>query len=137
MGAAAAHSLRLLYPAILLFACIGIYSVGNSAFDVGLAAAFGLLGYILVKAAFEPAPLLLGFILGPLMEENLRRAMTMSRGDAGVFLREPVSLGLLLLASSFWPPRCCGRQARPPRGLRRMSAGSWKARMKPDADIGR
>ncbi len=92
---------RLLYPAILLFACIGIYSVSNSAFDVGLAAAFGLLGYILVKAAFEPAPLLLGFILGPLMEENLRRAMTMSRGDPGVFVREPVSLGLLLLAAAF------------------------------------
>ncbi|MCG5241633.1 tripartite tricarboxylate transporter permease [Azospirillum doebereinerae] len=91
---------RLLYPAILLFACIGIYSVSNSAFDVGLAAAFGLLGYVLVKAAFEPAPLLLGFILGPLMEENLRRAMTMSRGDAGVFLREPVSLVLLLLAAA-------------------------------------
>src|SRR5690606_38465841 len=89
---------RLLYPAILLFCCIGVYSVNNRLFDVLLTVLFGLLGYLLVKLRCEPAPLLLGFILGPMMEENLRRAMLLSRGDATVFFTRPLSLTLLLLA---------------------------------------
>ena len=86
---------RLLYPSILLFCCVGVYSLSNQPFDVMLMAVFGLLGYIFVKLECEPAPLILGFILGPLMEENLRRAMLLSRGDATVFFTKPIS-GVLL-----------------------------------------
>ncbi|QDF97026.1 hypothetical protein CJ010_11070 [Azoarcus sp. DD4] len=91
---------RMLYPAILLFCCIGVYSVNNSLFDVVLAVAFGLLGYLFIKLRCEPAPLLLGFVLGPMMEENLRRAMLLSRGDPSVFVTRPLSLTLLLLAAA-------------------------------------
>jgi putative tricarboxylic transport membrane protein len=89
---------RLLHPMILLFCCIGVYSLNTSAVEVGLMALFGLLGYILLKLGFEPAPMLLGFVLGPLMEENLRRALAVSRGDASVFITRPISAGLLALA---------------------------------------
>jgi len=89
---------RLLYPSILLFCCVGVYSLSNQPFDVMLAALFGVLGYVFVKLECEPAPLILGFILGPLMEENLRRAMLLSHGDPAVFFREPISAGLLTLA---------------------------------------
>ena len=89
---------RLLYPAIILFCCVGIYSVQNSAFDVLLTAIFGVFGYVCVKLECEPAPLMLGFILGPLMEENLRRAMLLSRGDALVFFQRPISATMLILA---------------------------------------
>ncbi|WP_425485782.1 tripartite tricarboxylate transporter permease [Ancylobacter tetraedralis] len=91
---------RLLYPAIILFSCIGIYSVSNSSVDLIAAAVFGLLGFVLVALRFEPAPLLLGFILGPMMEENLRRALTLSRGDPTVFVREPISVVLLIAAAA-------------------------------------
>jgi putative tricarboxylic transport membrane protein len=86
---------RLLYPAILLFCCFGVYSLSNAPFDVLLTALFGLLGYVFVKLECEPAPLILGFILGPMMEENLRRALLLSRGDATVFFTKPIS-GVLL-----------------------------------------
>ena len=86
---------RLLYPSILLFCCVGVYSLSNQPFDVMLAALFGILGYVFIKLECEPAPLILGFILGPLMEENLRRAMLLSRGDATVFFTKPIS-GVLL-----------------------------------------
>ncbi len=86
---------RILYPAILMFCCIGVYSVNNQTFDVILTCAFGLLGYVCVKLACEPAPLILGFILGPMMEENLRRAMLLSRGDPMVFFQKPISATLL------------------------------------------
>ena len=89
---------RLLYPSILLFCCIGIYSMSNQAFDVMLTALFGLLGYVFIKLECEPAPLILGFILGPLMEENLRRAMLVFRGDVTVFFTRPIS-GLLLCSA--------------------------------------
>ncbi|AKU12018.1 hypothetical protein AzCIB_2123 [Azoarcus sp. CIB] len=89
---------RMLYPAILLFCCIGVYSVNNQMFDVLLTVAFGLLGYLFIKLRCEPAPLLLGFVLGPMLEENLRRAMLLSRGDPTVFVTRPLSLALLLLA---------------------------------------
>ena len=73
---------RLLFPAIIVFCCIGIYSINNSPTDVVISAVFGVVGYWLIKHDFEPAPMLLGFVLGPLMEENLRRAMLIARGDA-------------------------------------------------------
>jgi TctA family transporter len=90
---------RWLYPSILLFCAIGVYSVQNSPFDVMQTAVFGVVGYIFVKLECEPAPLILGFILGPLMEENLRRAMLLSRGDWFVFFQRPISLGMLLVAA--------------------------------------
>jgi TctA family transporter len=89
---------RILYPAILLFCCIGVYSVNNQTFDIILTCVFGLLGYVCVKLACEPAPLILGFILGPMMEENLRRAMLLSRGDPSVFVTKPISAVLLGIA---------------------------------------
>ena len=89
---------RLLYPAILLFCCIGVYSIQNSVFDVFLTAIFGVLGWLFVKLECEPAPLLLGFILGPMMEENLRRAMLLSRGDPTVFVTRPISAVMLGMA---------------------------------------
>jgi TctA family transporter len=91
---------RLLYPAILLFCCIGLYSVNNNTFDIGLTAACGLLGYVFHKLECEPAPLILGFILGPMMEENLRRGMLLSRGDPSVFFTRPLSLAFLVLAAA-------------------------------------
>src|SRR6476661_8825097 len=90
---------RLLYPSIIVFCCIGIYSINNSPTDVTIAAIFGVVGYWLVKHDFEPAPLLLGFVLGPLMEENLRRAMLIARGDATVFFTRPISAGLIAVAA--------------------------------------
>jgi putative tricarboxylic transport membrane protein len=90
---------RHLFPMIVIFCCIGIYSVNNAPFDVVMTAVFGLVGYWLVKHDFEPAPMLLGFVLGPLMEENLRRAMLIARGDPSVFVTRPISGGLLLVAA--------------------------------------
>jgi TctA family transporter len=90
---------RWLYPAILLFCCIGVYSINSSSVDVLLTAGFGLLGFLLRKLDCEPAPLLLGFILGPMMEENLRRAMLYSRGNPGIFFTRPLSLGMLVLSA--------------------------------------
>jgi len=89
---------RVLYPAILLFCCIGIYSVNNNIFDIWLTAILGFLGYLFVKLECEPAPLILGFVLGPLMEENLRRGMLISRGDPSIFLTRPLSLVFLIMA---------------------------------------
>jgi len=90
---------RLLYPSIILFCCIGAYSLNNSTFDVLVVAAFGVLGYAFYKLGCEPAPFLLGFVLGPQMEENFRRAMLLSRGDAMTFVERPISLGLLIVAA--------------------------------------
>jgi putative tricarboxylic transport membrane protein len=89
---------RLMFPAIVLFCCIGVYTLGNSTFDVAMSAAFGLVGYAMMKFGFEPTPLLLGFVLGPLMEENLRRAMRYAQGDPMVFVERPLSATLLALA---------------------------------------
>ena len=89
---------RLLYPAILVFCCIGVYSINNSVFDVFMTAGFGILGWLFVKLECEPAPLLLGFILGPMMEENLRRALLLSRGDPTVFVTRPISAVMLAMA---------------------------------------
>jgi TctA family transporter len=88
---------RLLFPSIMVFSCIGIYSVNNSSFDVYLASIFGVIGFIWVVLECQPAPLLLGFVLGPLMEENLRRAMLISRGDPTVFVTRPISLSFMIV----------------------------------------
>jgi putative tricarboxylic transport membrane protein len=90
---------RWLFPAIIAFATIGTYSLGLNAYFVYSIAFFGILGYVLIKLGCEPAPLLLGFILGPLLEEFLRRSLIISRGDPSVFLTRPISAGLLALAA--------------------------------------
>jgi putative tricarboxylic transport membrane protein len=87
---------RFLFPAIMAFSAIGIYSVNNSAVEIYLAALFGVLGFVWMRLGFSPAPMLLGFVLGPMMEENLRRAMLMSRGDLSVFVTRPISLGFII-----------------------------------------
>ena len=79
---------RLLFPAIMAFSAIGIYSVNNSSFEIYLTALFGVIGFVWIKLGCSPAPMLLGFVLGPMMEENLRRAMLMSKGDL-VGVRDP------------------------------------------------
>jgi putative tricarboxylic transport membrane protein len=86
---------RFLFPAIVLFCAIGVYSTNNNTFDIWMVALFGLVGYVFILLGCEPAPLLLGFILGPMMEENLRRALLLSRGDWTVFGTRPLSAGLL------------------------------------------
>jgi TctA family transporter len=90
---------RLLFPAILMFMCIGTYSLNNSIQDPLLMAFFGIIGYTFMKLGCEAAPMLLGFVLGPLMEENLRRALLISRGDPTVFVTRPISLTFLILAA--------------------------------------
>ncbi|CAH0307547.1 hypothetical protein SRABI70_04595 [Pseudomonas sp. Bi70] len=90
---------RLLFPAILLFCCVGVYSVNNRGFDVALVIIFGLLGYLFRKARCEPGPLLLGFVLGPLLETNLRRALLISQGDPAVLVDRPIS-AVLFAASA-------------------------------------
>jgi putative tricarboxylic transport membrane protein len=89
---------RFLYPAILIFCAIGVYSISNAPMDVLLAALFGFIGYTFIKMDMEPAPLLLGFVLGPMMEENLRRALLLSRGDPAVFFTRPISATLLVFS---------------------------------------
>jgi putative tricarboxylic transport membrane protein len=89
---------RLMFPSILIFCCIGIYSVNNQPVDVAFTAAFGLFGYLLIKLGFEPAPMLLGFVLGKLMEEKLRQALIISRGSFMTFVERPISAGLLVVA---------------------------------------
>jgi TctA family transporter len=90
---------RYLFPSILVFMAIGVFSLSNNPFDVLIMAVFGVLGYICVKLECEPAPMILGFILGPLMEENLRRAMLLSRGDPFVFFQKPISLGFMVASA--------------------------------------
>ncbi|GGE53855.1 hypothetical protein GCM10007276_33660 [Agaricicola taiwanensis] len=110
---------RILYPGILVFICLGVYSVNYSFVDVIMVCAFGVVGYILMLLRFEPAPLLLGFVLGPMMEENLRRTLLISNGDFSVFIERPVSAGLLLvcaglLAMSLWGAVSGRRKKLPP-----------------------
>jgi TctA family transporter len=91
---------RFLFPAILSFCCIGLYTLNNNNFDVFVAVAFGVIGVVFYKLGCEPAPLLLGFILGPMMEENLRRALLLSRGDWSTFVTRPLSGTLLACAAA-------------------------------------
>jgi putative tricarboxylic transport membrane protein len=90
---------RLLFPAIMAFSAIGIYSVNNSSFEIYLTALFGVLGFVWAKLGFPAAPLLLGFVLGPMMEEHLRRAMLMARGDPTVFVTRPISLAFIIVTA--------------------------------------
>jgi putative tricarboxylic transport membrane protein len=90
---------RWLFPAIVLFCAIGVYSTNNNNFDIWMVALFGVIGYIFIKLGCEPAPLLLGFILGPMMEEYLRRALLISRGDWSVFVTRPISASLLAVGA--------------------------------------
>jgi TctA family transporter len=89
---------RWLFPAIVLFCAIGVYSTNNNTFDIRLVGFFGVVGYMFIKLGIEPAPLLMGFILGPMMEENLRRALLLSRGDWSVFVTRGLSASLLAVA---------------------------------------
>ncbi len=91
---------RWLYPAILVFCCIGVFSINNNIWDVWVTIFFGAVGYLFIKFECETAPLILGFILGPMMEENLRRAMLLSRGDPMTFFTSPISCGLLIAAAA-------------------------------------
>ena len=90
---------RVLFPAIVAFACIGTYSINQNVFDIYAIVFFGILGYVLVKVGCEPAPLLLGFVLGPLLEDHMRRALIISRGDPATFVTNPISLVLLIIAA--------------------------------------
>ena len=87
----------VLFPAILFFGCIGTFSINNNLDDIYITAIFGLIGYLFLRLGMEAAPLMLGFILGPMLEENFRRAMLLSRGEFGVFLPRPISGTLLAL----------------------------------------
>lgn len=87
-----------MYPAILIFCCIGVYSLNNNVFDVLTTIVFGFLGYVFIRLGCQPAPLLIGFVLGPMMEEHLRRAMLLSRGSWTVFVERPISATLLAMA---------------------------------------
>ncbi|WP_407185138.1 tripartite tricarboxylate transporter permease [Bradyrhizobium centrosematis] len=89
---------HVLFPGIMVFCAIGVFSLNNTSFDVYLMAIFGLLGYVFAKLKCEPAPMLLGFILGPMMEENLRRSLTLSRGDPLVFVKSPISVTMLIIS---------------------------------------
>jgi len=90
---------RWLFPSIVLFCALGVYTTNNNTFDIWMVAIFGVIGYIFIKLGVEPAPLLLGFILGPMMEENLRRALLLSRGDWSVLVTRPLSASLLAVAA--------------------------------------
>ena len=87
---------RYLYPVILVLICVGVYAVGSNVYDVVQVLLFGLVGYLMLRVRLEPAPMLLGFVLGPLLEDNFRRALILSRGDLAVFVERPISLSLLL-----------------------------------------
>ena len=91
---------RLLFPAIMAFSAIGIYSVNNSSFEIYLTALFGIVGFVWIRLGYSPAPMLLGFVLGPMMEEHLRRAMLMSKGDPSVFVTRPISLAFLVVTAA-------------------------------------
>jgi len=90
---------NLLFPAIVVFCAIGAYSINNSFFDVWLMLGFGLVGYFFLKVGVEPAPFVLGFVLGPMLEENFRRAMLISGGELTVFIERPISAVLLACAA--------------------------------------
>jgi TctA family transporter len=90
---------KFLYPAILVFCSIGSYSINNNVFDVYMTVLFAVFGVVAAKLKLEPAPMLIGFVLGPMMEEHLRRAMLLSRGDAMVFLERPISATMLAIAA--------------------------------------
>ena len=91
---------RILFPLILLFCVVGVYSVNNAVFDLYVMIAFGLLGYLMKKFGYEPAPLVLAFVLGPMLENNLRKALIIAQGDFSTFITRPISAVCLLLAAA-------------------------------------
>lgn len=88
-----------LYPTVIVLICVGVFSISNSLTDVWATLVFGVIGYVLRLFRFEPAPMLIGFVLGPMLEENFRRAMLLSRGDPTVFLTRPGSAALIAVAA--------------------------------------
>jgi putative tricarboxylic transport membrane protein len=106
---------QILYPGVLTFCCIGVYSIQNSPLDVLLAAGFGLAGFILRKLECQAAPLVLGFVLEPVFEENVRRALLISRGNPMIFITHPISAGFLAVAMLLLVARCI--PVRPRRAL--------------------
>src|SRR5690625_7838365 len=92
---------RIIYPAILLFICIGVYSANNNLFDVAVVLFIGVFGYVAARLGYEPAPLLLGLVLGPMVEENFRRALLLSRGDRTVFFTGPIIAVCMLAPGLF------------------------------------
>src|SRR4029077_3568041 len=90
---------KYLYPSVLFFVCIGVYAANNDMFQVGETVVIGFLGYILLRLGFHPAPILLGFVLRPRLEENFRRAMLISRGDILVFVERPISAVFIALCA--------------------------------------
>jgi putative tricarboxylic transport membrane protein len=91
---------RMLFPMIMAFSAVGIYSVNNSSFDIYLTALFGIVGFVWLKLGCNPAPMLLGYVLGPMMEEHLRRAMLMSKGDPSVFVTRPLALAFMIATAA-------------------------------------
>jgi putative tricarboxylic transport membrane protein len=89
---------NVLFPLILMFCVVGVFCSGNSAFDVLVMTLFGVLGYLFRKFGYEPAPLVLAFVLGPLLENNLRKSLILSQGSFDIFWQRPISLACLLLA---------------------------------------
>jgi putative tricarboxylic transport membrane protein len=89
---------RLLFPAIMVFTAIGIYSINNSFFEIYLMAFFGILGFVWIKLDCNPVPLILGLVLGPMIEENLRRSMLLSNGNPMIFLTRPISLAFIIVS---------------------------------------
>jgi putative tricarboxylic transport membrane protein len=90
---------RLFYPMILVFMCIGVYTTSNSGFDVMLLVVFGFVSWLLIRWKCEPTPLLLAFVLEPIIEQNFKRALQISYGDSMIFFNKPISLGLLILGA--------------------------------------
>ena len=99
LGAPRARALRLMFVAIVAFCCVGTYTINSNVTDLAVLGFFTVFGYLCLKLGCEPAPLILGFVLGPMMEENLRRALLISRGDPAIFLSSPISVGFLAVAA--------------------------------------
>ena len=102
---------NILFPLIILFTIIGVYCSGNNVFDVYVMIAFGIIGYFMRKLGYEPAPLVLAFVLGPMLENNLRKSLILSQGDLMTFIERPISAVCLALRSCCWSARCCRRCA--------------------------
>jgi TctA family transporter len=115
----------VLFPSILFFCCIGTYSVNNSLEDVYITAAFGFMGYMFMRLELDPSPLMLGFILGPMLEENFRRALLLSRGSFTTFFNRPIAGSLMTLIGVFvtWQLAAFVLQVRRKNALRRQAAG--------------
>ena len=108
---------RMIYPAVLFFICVGVYSTNNNMFDVGSVLVIGIFGYITMRLGFEPAPLLLGFVLGPMVEENFRRALLLSRGDMSVFVSRPISGTFIALCAALLIAVAYARLRRKPQSV--------------------